>query len=237
VPQYRLMRARTFTLEPIGKFAFLTTLVHALLVLGFLGWWKYSGERIRGAREAALHWTSPGDFTKALSEPAPVAAQETRAVSSNTPPAPASPPPTDPAPLKPASPMRNGAPPRIEIAISKITPKALPVGAAKASAQKIEAAGDDSGVDMSAVDRAIVEAFRHAWMPPRPAAGPATAHADVRLDRKGQVTGFHLVKPSGDEAIDLSVHETGAAVTSVSCTFPANYSRDDYAFQVHFHAE
>jgi hypothetical protein len=229
-----MMRTRAVTLEPVGKFAFLTTLAHAVIVLGFLGWWKYSGDRIRGAQEPDLHWTSPGDFSKALADtaPAPVAAPSTPV---SQVPAPKTD--IETAAIQPASPMRSGAPPRIEIAISKIIPQARPVGTAKAAAQKMEATGADSDIDMGDVDRAIIETFRRAWMPARPTSGPATAHADVRLNRQGKVTGFNLVKPSGDQAIDLSVHETGAAVTSVPCSFPVKYSRDEYEFQVHFHAE
>ena len=98
-------------------------------------------------------------------------------------------------------------------------------------------AGADDGVDMSAVDRAVIDTYRRVWMPPRPYSGPATAYADVRLDRRGRVTGFKLAKPSGDEAVDFSVQEAGALVKKIPVTLPAQYTRDEYEFQVHFHAE
>ena len=235
-------------LEPLGRFAFLTTIGHAAVVAGLLVWWQRSGAGARGpADDPARHWFSPADFDASVIPKTTMPPLEP-----HVPPRPAVPvPPEAPAKTEnqPEIRLGTGGPPRIEVAVMRAQPvsTAKRVDAPPASATLHDAAklqqngrppsGADDGVDMSAVDRAVIEAYRRAWTPPRPYNGPATAWADVRLDRRGRVLRFHLAKPSGDEAVDFSVNEAGAAVKTIPASLPSQYSRDEYDFQVHFHAE
>ena len=69
------MRSR-IKLEPVGRFAALVTLIHALLGIGIWWWWRSSHQEARESPGENVVWMSPSDFTRGAEpqkqiEPAP----------------------------------------------------------------------------------------------------------------------------------------------------------------------
>ena len=96
------------------------------------------------------------------------------------------------------------------------------------------------GLDMSAIDAAIVAAFRHHWvLPPkwREDIRNQNVVMDVSILRDGQVKGALLVKSSGAAEIDVSALRAAERIKNIGMVLPSEFLGDRYEVRMHFHAE
>lgn len=95
-------------------------------------------------------------------------------------------------------------------------------------------------VDMSAVDAAVIDAFRTYWVHPtamNSAGTPREVRMDVRIARDGTVLTSLLARASGQSQMDMSALRAAGLVKKIAVPLPAQFSGDSYEVQIHFQAE